>query len=118
MTQSVDHYLLLGRVFDAKRYDCLDFAREVWAAEVGEDLKARLAGAFGPDRHIERRHLKAFQRLDGPSDPCLVLMEWPTRLPHIGIFLRGRVLHLARTGAQFEPLADVARDCSRLGFYR
>lgn len=104
MTPSVDPYL--GRTYDRRRYDCLHFAADVWRDLTGEDLRERLAGLLGApaDRHVRLRHLRAFRHLAAPRSPCLVLFQRPRTPPHIGVFLRGRVLHLREQGAVHQPL--------------
>ena len=104
MIASVDAYL--GRAYERGRYDCLHFARDVWRDATGEDLGVRLDGLLGrtADRHVQPRHVRAFRRLDGFRDPCIVLMHGPRRDPHVGVFLRGRVLHLREEGSAFDPV--------------
>lgn len=104
MMPSVDPYL--ARRYDRRRYDCLHFAADVWRDTTGEDLRERLDGLLGApaDRHVTARHLHAFRRLASPAEPCLVLFQRPRTPPHIGVFLRGRVLHLREQGAVHQPL--------------
>ena len=115
---SVDRYL--GRRFDRISFTCLDLAREVWRDTTGEDLGERLQGLFAPaaERSLASRHLRAFERLPGPVSPCLVLMRRPRAAPHIGVFLRGRVIHARERGVEFQPLEVVSFGFSLVEFYR
>jgi hypothetical protein len=76
----------------------------------GVDITERLTGLVGA--FVERRPtlsgVKAFKRLPGPINPCLVVMQRFRFVPHVGIFLHGRILHLTNRGVQFQPLV-VAR---------
>ena len=114
MIASVDEYL--GRRFDPERYDCLHFAREVWRAATGEDLEERLPGFFGAAsaRRLAPGLFKPFRRLETPSEPCLVLLQRPgCAVPHVGVFVLGKLLHLRPSGPTHEDLGDAA-----IGFTR
>ena len=107
---SVDRYLSRRQ---APGYDCLAFARDVWAGLTGEDLRGRL-----DILHPDPRRLRVFERLSAPVDPCLVLMRRPRSQPHVGVYVRGRVLHLDAGGAKHVPLELVALSFLRVEFYR
>jgi hypothetical protein len=104
---------------NAKRYDCLNFARDVWLDIKGIDLAIKLQGAFGPPsgRTPRRQFFREFQKISKPQDPCLVLFERPRAAPHIGVFIRGRVLHLKETGVQFQPLDVISFQFKTVRFY-
>ena len=94
----------------SKTYNCLDFVREVWLDMTGQDITAkltRLQGAFS-DRKATVSGVKGFRRLLEPSSPCFAVMQRYLFVPHIGIYLDGRILHLTDKGVQFQPLV-VAR---------
>ena len=99
-----------------KGYDCLNFAYEVWADLTGKDLSGVLDG-FLSEASKERatgaplrvRHLRRFRVLSSPCSPCLVLMQRPGQVPHLGVFIRGRVLHLLSAGVEFQPVEIAAR---------
>jgi hypothetical protein len=115
---SVDLYL--SRRFDRVSYNCLDLAREVWLGETGEDLGERLRGLFVPvaERKIEARHFRAFERLAAPVSPCLVLMRRPKAEPHMGVFLRGRVIHAQERGVEWMPIELAAFGFSTVEYFR
>lgn len=107
MIESVDPFL--DRM-PGPGYNCLDFVREVWLAMTGQDITAkltRLVGAFA-NRKATVSGVKGFQRLKTPVSPCFVVMQRFKFVPHIGIYLNGRILHLTNKGVQFMPLV-VAR---------
>jgi hypothetical protein len=97
-----------GRVYDAREYNCLHFTCEVWADLTGEDIRARMDGLLAgavEARKLRRPHVHAFKRLPSPVGPCLVLFQAPKAAPHIGVYLRERVLHIqSSVGVHFIPL--------------
>ena len=107
---SVDKYF--GRVYDSKKYTCLHFVRDVWQDYTGKDIGEALASFFKLDqRRPNKSHLKSFERILHPKDPCFVVFSRPRAIIHIGIYIRGRVLHLTERGSEFQPI-----DVVRLGF--
>jgi hypothetical protein len=101
-------------------YGCQHFARDVWLALCGQDLSTRLAGLLAPigQRRPRLAHWRAFERLAGPADPSLVYMAQHGRDPHLGVFLRGGLLHLADYAPAFVPLESVTIEYSDVRFYR
>ncbi|HEX4302826.1 MAG TPA: hypothetical protein VHZ78_08530 [Rhizomicrobium sp.] len=110
MLASVDPFLARRHRGDA--YNCLHFARDVWQAHVGVDIGERLKALRegAADRRVHKGDVAAFEALDGPQDPCLVLL-WQQNGgdSHVGVYLRGRLLHLTEKGVRFERL-DLALD--------
>lgn len=110
----------LRRTFDANCYTCWDFAREVWRELTGQDVGARSPDVF------EARQLwaaviraeKDFVELAAPETPCLALFKRRGAEPHIGVYFKGRVLHLRRSGAMFEGLDSVRRGYHEVSYYR
>lgn len=119
---SVDQYL--SRRYDRKNYHCLHFVAEVWQAETGEDVNERLevllgAVAGGGKRHsLQRQHVRAFTRLRGPVSPCFALMERPGFEPHVGLYIRGRILHITERGVEFFPPSLAARNFTSVKYYK
>lgn len=115
---SVDPFL--ERRYKPLSYDCLHFTREVWLAATGEDIGDRLETLLGRGtaRKVQKEHRRAFRRLSAPEDPCICLMRRPRASPHIGVYLRGRVLHLCERGVEFMPPVVAARGFLSLGYYR
>lgn len=114
---SVDPYL--DRI-PRPGYNCLDFTREVWKAMTGQDITAaltRLTGRFA-ERKATLSGFRAFKRLPGPQSPCLVVMQRLRFVPHLGIFLDGRILHMHTRGVEFQPLAVSSIYFQTLKYYR
>lgn len=103
---SIDRYL--DRTFHKASYNCLHFTRDVWLDITGIDITERLAGLWHlPTKKVRRHNARAFTALPGPTEPCLVLMQSPREAPHIGVYIRGRVLHITTHGVEHMP-PDVA----------
>ena len=106
---SVDDFL---RKEYRKDYTCLEFTADVWMAHVGEDILAFLKAFHSPVGNKRDRILTMRKGIElaNPADPCIVVMQRPGVIPHMGVFLRGRVLHLQQSGPEFQPL-NVATRC-------
>lgn len=116
MIESVDKYL--SRQYDIKRYNCLHFARDVWLDHTGVDITEHLQNVFHPDQRTDlRKSLRAFERITEPVDPCLVMMHRPRLAPHVGVYLRGKVLHIWERGVEFLPVALASRGFESVRFY-
>lgn len=114
MTFSVDPFFF--RRYDAKNYHCLHHAAEVWKAVTGEDILDKLAGVLNG---LSRSHVKAFARLERAQAPCLALMR--QRIGgtlHVGVYLKGRILHITPRGVEFQPACVVGARYTDLRFYR
>lgn len=109
----VDDFLSRRR---RRGYDCLNFTAEVWLACTGEDLQGRLQELLGPRRRLGAGR-RRFERLERPEEPCLVVMQSHRANPHIGVYLRGRVLHLLHS-AEFTKLEVATRGFTRVSYYR
>lgn len=92
------------------KYNCLDFTREVWLSMTGQDITVKLTGLVGAfaDRKANLSGVKGFKRLQEPQSPCFIVMQRFKFVPHLGIWLDGRILHLTNRGVQYQPLV-VAR---------
>jgi hypothetical protein len=116
-TQSIDTFL--NRI-PKQGYNCHDFVREVWMYLKGEDIAEKLkklVGAFS-NRKVTVSGLKGFTKLDRPESPCFVVMQRFKFVPHIGIYLDGRILHLGNRGAAFEFPQIAQGYFKRLSYYK
>jgi hypothetical protein len=107
---SVDPYL--SRVYDPVRYDCWCLLREAWLELTGFDIGARPpapAAALAIWRH--------FDRLPAAASPSIALMRRPRIVSHVGLFWRGRVLHIQPDGARYEMLESASLGFTEVGFY-
>lgn len=115
---NVDGYL--ARTFHIKRSNCWHLVRDAWHELTGVDLGDRtpeqpsvvsLIGRFDSD-------VPAFTQLPGPADPSIVLMTRRGVIPHVGVFLRGRVLQMTSSGASFTPPALACVGFDQVRYYR
>lgn len=101
-------------------YNCLDFTREVWLAWTGEDITAKLTGLVGAfkTREVTTDGVRGFDRLLEPVSPCFVVMQRLRLVPHVGIFLEGRILHMPDRGAEYQPLIVAQAHYHKIRYYR
>lgn len=99
--KSIDQFL--ERIPGAQ-YNCMDFVREVWLYLFDEDVVEKLKRLHGDfsTRRVTLSGIKGFTKLTYPISPCFVVMQRKLFVPHIGIYLDGRILHLGNRGARFE----------------
>lgn len=112
--------VFFNKRYDRRSYNCAHFVCEVWKHITGEDLSAKLTGFLKApeDRRAVLSDLRSFKRLQAPESPCVALMQRRGSAPHVGIFLRGRVLHIHEMGVEFQPIDVASRGFERIGFYK
>lgn len=111
---SIDKYF--GRRYNRSKYNCAHFVCEVWADLKGNQLADALREMLCPPsaRRVVLSDLRAVRFLKSPEDPCVVYMTSRLNAPHVGIWIRGKVLHIVdNQGVQYQPL-----DVASLGFKR
>lgn len=84
-------------------YTCWNLACEVWRHLTGQDI----SGALQSISLREAGALKRFTRLPQPASPCICLFQGAGHRTHCGVFVDGRVLHLAREGVHHMPISTV-----------
>ena len=101
-------------------YNCLDFVREVWQAMTGLDITDRLTGLQGDflDRKATKSGYVAFSQLKGPLHPCLVVMQRGKMVPHIGVYINGKIMHMTGRGVQLMPPVVARGYYTKLRYYR
>lgn len=99
---SVDKYLHLD--YDKRAFNCAHFASMVWKDLTGQDIGPNLVGFTRPraERTVNMAQLRVFTRLGAPVSPCIVLLSRPRTEPHVGVYLRGKVLHITQAGVAFD----------------
>jgi len=119
MMVSVDKYL--SKKHHMRDYNCWDFIREVWLDLKGEDIGHRTPPSGSRKDMIEKfaQEEREFVRLEKAEDPCIVLFLRDKMLPHVGIYVRGKVLHLPeKSYGRYEQLALVGLVFKEIRFYR
>jgi len=115
MKFTVDKYL--DREYDFTRYNCSHFVSEVWLDLTGESIIG-ICQAFvdGEDGEYTRR-IRERIKLRTPESPCVAMIQSPRALPHAGIYLNGKILHLTENGVQFEDVNVLLTYC-RISYYK
>ena len=116
---SIDKYLT--RVYHPKTYNCAHLVAEVWTDLYGSEMGQIMRGFLCAknDRRVRLGDVRGVVVLEKPEDPCVVLMHTPKRAAHVGVYLRGRVLHIDRyKGPQFVPLEVVSVGYSKVRFFK
>lgn len=108
---SVDKYL--DRTYHRRDYNCGHFVADVWRDLTGVDISAAVCGLWAPtgQGRASLKQLRAFKRLREPVSPCIALLSPPRGQTHVGIYLRGRILHINPPGVSFDLL-----EVATLGF--
>lgn len=86
----------------------------------GVDIGLRLAALLGhtDDRHIERAHFRAFERLPQACAPCIVYMRALSHNPHVGVLLKDGLFHLRESGPECFPFEVATRGYTNFRFYK
>lgn len=118
MSLNVDSYLTWR--YHRQHSNCWHLLRAAWLDLTGEDLGDRTPEVATQQALIARVDSEApkFARLDRPEEPCIVLMRSPGAVPHVGVFVRRRVLQASARGASFLPLAAARQGFHSVEFYR
>ena len=100
-------------------YNCAHLASDVWESETGRDIRPILIGFLAPQsqRRVSSQVREGFERIPAPTSPSIVLFRRRGATPHVGVFLRGRVIHLTRTGVVRQPLNVAALGYTSVRFY-
>ena len=106
--------------YNRQTYNCAHFVCDVWKSLTGQDIGTELEGFLRPpkERRTDPALRHKFRKLKQPESPCLVLMQRPRSVPHAGVFVRGKVIHLHESGVEFLPLEVATRGFNKLGFYK
>lgn len=114
----IDDYLL--KEFHPTKYNCWDFTRDVWKELTGTDLGQQTPSVHTPKDYTDRalQVANTLTRLDQVADPCIVLFQRRRISPHVGVYYRGRVLHLDSRGAKYLPLDQVSATYTTVTYYQ
>lgn len=114
---TIDHFF--NREYDGGKYNCAHFVAEVWQSLTGVDIRGQLDGFLLPPgkRFVKSGIRRRFIRLEKPKDLCIVLMYRVKGSTHIGVFIRGRVLHIQRVGVSFHPVEIATMGYKTFRFY-
>ncbi len=115
---SIDRFF--NRRYNAHNYNCAHFVCEVWEGLTGVSIAHKFTGLLTPveDMRAAMSLRSSFERLAGPENPCIVLMQRPRYPSHVGIFIRGRIFHLKETGVEFQPIEIASIGFTKTGYYK
>ena len=117
MIDSIDRYFF--RKYSRTNYNCAHLVCEVWKDWTGVDISGPMCGFLtgrGETKAI-LSNLRNFVKLDVPESPCVALFRSPKLSPHVGIFIRGKVLHITPRGVQYQPPCVVSFLFKRTDYY-
>lgn len=114
---SVDKYL--DKKYNLKNYNCVHFACDVYFSETGKNIHEIFYGLLlsKADRFVNMSSLKKMKKHKAPVSPCIVLFQARKCEPHVGVFIRGRVLHITPEGVKFEELSQAGYFFTKASFY-
>lgn len=116
MTYNADRFL--GRTFGGP-VPCWTLVRDVWLELTGRDIgdlpdlrlvNTILRGRFESD--------PGWTQLPAPETPCVAMMERLRCVPHVGIYLRGRILQVGASGVTYLPPRVAAAGWDRLSYFK
>jgi hypothetical protein len=113
----IDPYL--AKQFREGVYNCFDLVREAWLELTGVDLGAQTPPK-GSGESYEARALKVantLRLLSAKEDPCIVLMRRKRLEPHVGIYYKGRILHMNSQGAEYRDFSQVTAPYTLIDLY-
>lgn len=114
---SIDKYF--GAKYHPRKYNCAHFVADVWKDLTGIDASIPL-GSFltsKSERDAWKFGRRQFQPIKEPQDPCIALFKAPRIQAHIGIYIRGKILHLFHRGVEYQPIEVVGFDYPIRRFY-
>lgn len=105
--------------YNRNHYNCAHMVAEAWAKITGQNIEEPLTGFLRPFRArsvgMSLRH--KFSRLAAPQSPCIVLMNRRGAVAHVGVYYRGKVLHIHASGTEYVPLDVARRGFTTVRFY-
>lgn len=108
-----------GRAYHRRRYNCAHLAIEVWEYLHNRPVAAAMRGFLVPGEVSGGLgHATGVQPLTRPCDPCFVLMRSKVREPHVGVFYKGKIIHLAGNHrVQYQPPDVVTMGYTRIRYF-
>lgn len=101
----LDEYF--NRQYSAAHYNCWDFVIDVWHDVTGDCIDINRYRGHGVVDYVvqAQRHLV---ELPAIKDPSIVLFQRHRMVPHVGVYINGRMIHLKEQGGvQYQPLEIV-----------
>jgi len=112
----VDKYL--NRSWDPRFYNCWHLVREFWLELTGQDVQDLTPPAVNADslKAAFETHTPKFREIKELWDPCIIKMEG-IGTPHVGVYYKGKILHITRNGVQYQPLSVAVLGFKKVSYY-
>lgn len=113
----VDPYLQWK--YQQRTNNCWHLAQDVWSNLTGVDLGDQTPAEHSAMAYTNRAVMVAntLKKLDKLQDPCLVLFQRKRLEPHIGVYYRGKVLHMNSRGPAYQDIDFVSASYTTTEFY-
>jgi hypothetical protein len=109
----VDDCLVSAKPFQIRSYNCWHFFRDAWMMATGEDVGNRVPDSiFAYREAFENGTSARNSKIATPISPCIAYFPDKVGSPHIGMYWKGRILHLDSFGPHYEA---VNKACARMG---
>lgn len=111
---------LFDKEYNLHHYNCVHFLRDAWHFITGENIEDSVNTILRPvckEKGFEMRLKNDFIRISKPVTPCIIVLHRAKCAPHVGIWINGKILHLAKTGVELMPLEIVGIGFDRHRFY-
>lgn len=111
--------MYLDRRYNLKTYNCVHFACDVFEDFTGSNIKEIFQGLLlcKAQRVADLKSLRKMIKSKVPVSPCIVLLQAHKTEPHVGVYIRGRVLHIQPSGVRYEELSVVSALYKKVSFY-
>ena len=109
--------IFLDREYDFNKYNCSHFVADVWKHLTGEYIGDICDAFVNSELDVYFNLFRQRKKLCIPETPCVVFMQADKVVPHAGIYIDGRVIHLTQQGAKFEDLC-MLKVYYRLSYYK
>lgn len=118
MPTMIDEFFF--KQYNKNTYNCAHLVAEAWLKITGQDINDKLKGFLKPvlARSVGTSLRHEFTRLKAPESPCIVLMNRPGAVAHVGVYYRGKVLHIHATATEYQPLDVASRGFTTVRFYK
>jgi len=100
-------------------HTCWDFVVLAWKELTGIDLSLQADFPEGLSNQMRfwKNQRKRLILLKKPKDPCIVFLFNAKRNPHVGVFHKGRILHLDENGPTAQMKSTVSMFYNKMEFY-
>lgn len=106
-----------SKIYHDTDYNCSHFVRDLWLFLTNQDIYDLVHAWNARNLQMAMRHRVGLQRLQMPTDPCIVLFHKHGDPPHSGVYLEGMVFHMTTDGPRLQDLGFVSLSFDSAKFY-